>query len=246
MQAQDRFFQMDFRRHVTAGRLSELVGQDDTALQADKVVRTLGWRRVAEQELNQADPATRRYLDAYARGVNDYLRGRSPAELGLDYTVLGLRGGQPRIEPWTPLDSVSWFKAMAWDLRGNYDDELARARTFGDRQGRGARRPALPAVPVRAARADPADRHPRRARPRRRHRGRARADRRRAGEHRDHGPRRRAPPRRTAATGVLAAMSSSGGRQCSSRRGRRWPTSRTCWAAAWTASAPTRGSSPAR
>jgi penicillin amidase len=131
VQAQDRFFQMDFRRHVTAGRLSELVGQDDTALQADKVVRTLGWRRVAEQELNQADPTTRRYLDAYARGVNDYIHGRSPAELGLDYTVLGLRGGQPRVEPWTPLDSVSWFKAMAWDLRGNYDDELARARTFG-------------------------------------------------------------------------------------------------------------------
>jgi penicillin amidase len=131
VQAQDRFFQMDFRRHVTAGRLSELVGQDDTALQADKVVRTLGWRRVAEQELNQAEPTTRRYLDAYARGVNDYIRGRSPTELGVDYTVLGLRGGQPRIEPWTPLDSVSWFKAMAWDLRGNYDDELARARTFG-------------------------------------------------------------------------------------------------------------------
>ncbi len=131
VQAQDRFFQMDYRRHVTAGRLSELVGKNDTALRADKVVRTLGWRRVAEQELSQADPTTRRYLDAYARGVNDYIRGRSASELGLDYTVLGLRGGQPRIEPWTPLDSVSWFKAMAWDLRGNYDDELARARTFG-------------------------------------------------------------------------------------------------------------------
>ena len=131
VQAQDRFFQMDFRRHVTAGRLSELVGQDDTALRADKVVRTLGWRRVAEQELGQADPVTRRYLDAYSLGVNDYIAHRSPAELGLDYTVLGLRGGQPVVEPWTPLDSVSWFKAMAWDLRGNYDDELARARTFG-------------------------------------------------------------------------------------------------------------------
>src|SRR6476619_3918545 len=47
--AQDRFFEMDFRRHVTAGRLSELVGVDADALEADKVVRTLGWRRVAEQ-----------------------------------------------------------------------------------------------------------------------------------------------------------------------------------------------------
>src|ERR687885_2632223 len=94
VQAQDRFFEMDFRRHVTAGRLSELVGQNDTALRADKVVRTLGWRRVAEQELGQADPVTRRYLDAYSLGVNDYIAHRSPAELGLDYTVLGLRGGQ--------------------------------------------------------------------------------------------------------------------------------------------------------
>src|SRR4051794_36265538 len=50
--AQDRFFEMDVRRHITAGRLSELVGDDPDALQADAVVRTLGWRRVAQQELS--------------------------------------------------------------------------------------------------------------------------------------------------------------------------------------------------
>jgi penicillin amidase len=131
VQAQDRFFQMDFRRHVTAGRLSELVGENTTALQADEVVRTLGWRRVAQQELDQADPTTRRYLDDYAQGVNSYISGRSPSELGLDYTVLGLAHPLPRIEPWTALDSVAWFKAMAWDLRGNYNDELARALVYG-------------------------------------------------------------------------------------------------------------------
>jgi penicillin G amidase len=60
--AQDRFFEMDFRRHVTAGRLSELVGVDTDALKADKVVRTLGWRRVAEQELPLLSPETQRYL----------------------------------------------------------------------------------------------------------------------------------------------------------------------------------------
>jgi penicillin amidase len=131
VQAQDRFFEMDFRRHVTAGRLSELVGKDDTALQADKVVRTLGWRRVAEQELAQADPTTRRYLDDYARGVNDYIASKSPSDLSVNYAVLGLDHPLPRIEPWTPLDSVTWFKALAWDLRGNYNDELSRARILG-------------------------------------------------------------------------------------------------------------------
>jgi penicillin amidase len=64
--AQDRFFEMDFRRHVTSGRLAELFGE--AALDTDKFVRTLGWRRVAEKELRLLAPATRSYLDAYAQG----------------------------------------------------------------------------------------------------------------------------------------------------------------------------------
>src|SRR5690606_18409602 len=62
--AQDRFFEMDLRRHITAGRLSELVGS--AGIETDKVVRTLGWRRVAEQELPLLEPRTRRLLQAYA------------------------------------------------------------------------------------------------------------------------------------------------------------------------------------
>src|SRR5687768_7234749 len=45
VQAQDRFYEMDYRRHVTAGRLAELVGE--SGLESDEFVRTLGWRRVA-------------------------------------------------------------------------------------------------------------------------------------------------------------------------------------------------------
>ncbi len=127
--AQERFFEMDLRRHITAGRLSELVGS--AGLETDKVVRTMGWRRVAEEELPTLDPQTRRVLQAYADGVNTYLRGRSPGAVSLEYTVLGLQLPLGDIEEWTPLDSLSWLKAMAWDLRGNYDDELARARLSG-------------------------------------------------------------------------------------------------------------------
>ncbi|PRY53490.1 penicillin amidase [Knoellia remsis] len=124
--AQDRFFEMDLRRHVTSGRLSELVGS--AGLETDKVIRTMGWRRVAEEELPALDPQTRTYLQAYADGVNAYLRGRSPSEVSLEYAVLGMSVKDYRIEDWTPADSVAWLKAMAWDLRGNYSDELARAR----------------------------------------------------------------------------------------------------------------------
>ncbi|HEU0285423.1 MAG TPA: penicillin acylase family protein, partial [Nocardioidaceae bacterium] len=130
VQAQDRFFEMDFRRHLTAGRLSELVGSD--AIETDKFVRTLGWRDVARRELEQLSPSTRRYLEAYSDGVNAYIEDKSAGELSLEYTVLSVTGPDYVPEPWTPVDSVAWLKAMAWDLRSNMDDEIDRVLATQD------------------------------------------------------------------------------------------------------------------
>ncbi|MGO2037207.1 MAG: penicillin acylase family protein [Brevibacterium sp.] len=122
--AQDRFWEMDFRRHVTSGRLSELFGESQFG--TDTFIRTLGWRHVAEQEVADFDPTTREYYEAYAAGVNAYIHDRSPTELSLEYGVLGLQTGGIEIEEWTPTDSVTWLKAMAWDLRSNIEDEIDR------------------------------------------------------------------------------------------------------------------------
>lgn len=130
VQAQDRFFEMDYRRHVTAGRLSELVGENADALEADKVIRTFGWREVAEQEWEILDSDTKNYLQAYADGVNAYLAERSTSQIAVEYSVLGLQVSVEDPERWDPVDSLAWLKAMAWDLRGNYDDELARAQSL--------------------------------------------------------------------------------------------------------------------
>jgi len=125
--AQDRFFQMDLRRHITSGRLSEMVGK--VGLQADRLIRTLGWRRVAEAELPMLAPSTRQYLQAYADGVNAYItKAGSPANMGVEYSVLGQSFPGYVVEPWSPADSLAWLIAMAWDLRGDYDGELTRAR----------------------------------------------------------------------------------------------------------------------
>ena len=129
--AQDRFFEMDYRRHVTSGRLAELVGDNPDAIAADRVIRTFGWRHVAEQEWALLDETTRANLTAYAAGVNDYLAGRETSSIALEYTVLGMQVDVSAPEPWDPIDSVAWLKAMAWDLRGNYDEELDRAATYG-------------------------------------------------------------------------------------------------------------------
>lgn len=133
--AQDRFFLMDYRRHVASGTLSELVGTQDGALASDKAVRTLGWRQVAEQEWELLDATTQDYLTAYAKGVNAYLSGRSTGEIAVEYTLLGLHQDVQSPARWNPVDSLVWLKAMAWDLRGNDDAELARAhalQTLGD------------------------------------------------------------------------------------------------------------------
>lgn len=122
--AQDRFFQMDYRRHVASGRLAELVGAAGVA--NDSVIRTLGWRAVAEAELPLLAPATRQYLTAYAEGVNDYL-ARAGGAVSLEYAVLDRSLPEQRIDPWTEVDSLVWFKAMAWDWR-SFGSELTRAR----------------------------------------------------------------------------------------------------------------------
>lgn len=128
--AQDRFFEMDFRRHVTAGRVAEMFGESQAA--TDAFLRTLGWRTVAEAEVEAMDDTTRGYYEAYADGVNAYLATRSGAELSLEYAVLGIQNPDYAPEPWEPADSVAWLKAMAWDLRGNIEDETERSLLAGE------------------------------------------------------------------------------------------------------------------
>lgn len=123
--AQDRFFEMDFRRHVTSGRVAEMFGESQVA--TDTFLRTLGWRKVAEQEVENLDETTRGYYQAYADGVNAYLSSRSGADLSLEHAVLGILAPDYTPEPWEPADSVAWLKAMAWDLRTNLGDETDRA-----------------------------------------------------------------------------------------------------------------------
>ncbi|MFN8076825.1 MAG: penicillin acylase family protein [Kineosporiaceae bacterium] len=128
--ASDRFFEMDLRRRAASGRLAELLGDADGAVRTDVLMRTLGLRRVAESELASLDPSTRAALQSYADGVNDYLRGRAPGEISLSYTLLARRHELPAIHEWTPVDSLAWLKAMAWDLQGVDRAQLGRARAF--------------------------------------------------------------------------------------------------------------------
>ncbi|CAA9892260.1 Penicillin amidase [Candidatus Methylobacter favarea] len=95
--ARDRLFQMDLMRRKNAGRLAELFGQ--AAVKSDIRARTCGFYKVAKAVMEKLPPEHKRYLEAYAEGVNGYIDA-APA-LAFEFTVLDY---QP--EPWKPEDTV--------------------------------------------------------------------------------------------------------------------------------------------
>jgi penicillin amidase len=134
VQAQDRWWQMEFFRKTCGGRIEELTGKKAALVKSDIYLRSLGIYRVAQQEYNNYSPEQRAWLDAFAKGVNAYISGRSPRQLSVNYSILGLTGVKFKVEPWTPLDSLAFTKLMAWDLGLSRDLELVRSKLY-DRLG---------------------------------------------------------------------------------------------------------------
>ena len=117
--AQDRLWQMEVNRRTAAGRLAEVFGA--SALEADRFLRALGVRRAAEANLKRLDKDTRALLETYAAGVNAFMNTKPV--LPIEFWLTGAK-----FEPWTPVDSLGWIKMMAWDLSGNWRNELLRMR----------------------------------------------------------------------------------------------------------------------
>ena len=127
LHANDRMTQMGLGRRVVAGRVAEIAGA--AAVEVDRHSRTLRFRRTAERMWDSAGEESRRWLGAYARGVNARLAAyrRSPPP------GLWLAGADP--EPWTPVDSLGFVLLMADDLsfwEGRPEEErFGWLRAFG-------------------------------------------------------------------------------------------------------------------
>ncbi len=116
-----RLFQMDLLRRVGEGRLAELVGE--LGVDNDVFIRSIGlhltieetWKQIRERpELSKL----RSLLEAYARGVNDYIRYAEKHNLlPVEYRALGLRP-----EPWRPQDTISVARVIALGLAWNDED----------------------------------------------------------------------------------------------------------------------------
>ena len=118
--AQDRLWQLETHRRIGSGRLAEAFGEG--ALGNDRFLRALGVRRAAAAQWERASAGSRALLQAYAAGIDagvrQAMRARPP-----EFVILGV---DP--EPWDPVDSLAWAIMMAWDLGGNWNNELRRLR----------------------------------------------------------------------------------------------------------------------
>jgi penicillin amidase len=135
---QDRLWQLEFFRRATAGRLAEFAGAE--ALAADKLMRTIGMRRVAEREESELPTKLHALLGAYAAGVNASIEAASA--LPIEFQLVRL---EP--EPWAAVDLLAASKLIAFGLSTNWELELYRAQLVRE------------AGPERAARLEP--RYPR-------------------------------------------------------------------------------------
>jgi len=134
-QAQDRWWQMEFFRNTGSGTIQELTGKNEGLMGTDIFIRTVGWRRAAERDIDAYQGESLAQLQAFADGVNAYILNRDSTTLALEYRVLGLTGVNIPIKPWTPVDTIVWGKVMAWNLTDSYGSELIRA-TLYDELGR--------------------------------------------------------------------------------------------------------------
>ncbi|HEX6221580.1 MAG TPA: penicillin acylase family protein, partial [Acidimicrobiia bacterium] len=88
---------------------------------------SLGWEAIAEEEWASMQSPVRDVLQSYADGVNAYLDTHSGSGISLEYAILPLQNSEYEIEPWTPINTLTWGKVMSWDLSGNMSNEIARA-----------------------------------------------------------------------------------------------------------------------
>lgn len=109
--AQDRLWQLEVLRRSAHGTLADVFGE--RALPTDRLARTLGFRRSAEQELSALRPETKRLLAAYSAGVNRWIQmimdRRVPVPFEFEWLTF-----DPA--PWTSVDTLALVRFRSWLL----------------------------------------------------------------------------------------------------------------------------------
>ncbi len=134
--AQDRGFQMTLALRTIQGRLAEVLGdikhqsRDRTTVELDKKMRILGFYRAAQQTALNLDPESKRLLQAYSNGVNDYFFKEGQAL----HPLFAQLGARP--ERWTPADSIAcWWNIGRFFAKEGLNDAMQYYRRLAGTRG---------------------------------------------------------------------------------------------------------------
>ena len=100
-------------------------------MKVDKYFRALGLHRAAVRTYEEMGLEEREMVEAYADGVNDYVRGieilgSNPTGrlLPPEFLLLGIT--KENLAPWKPSDSVLCIKMLGFNLSWNWTNDLLR------------------------------------------------------------------------------------------------------------------------
>lgn len=116
--AQDRLWHMDADRHQALGRWSEFVGA--TGLERDRLLRNAGMGRTAKLDLEVCGDGARRMAEAYASGVNAFIR--TTKTFPIEYQLL-----ETTPETWESWHCLAIYKFRN-TLLGSFEPKLFRTR----------------------------------------------------------------------------------------------------------------------
>ena len=104
--AHDRLVQMMLVRFVGQGRLCECLNDDEEALAIDIFMRQMGLAKLARDEVARLSQPARDFGQAYADGVNEYLRRHARP---LEFHLVGCHP-----DSWEPADTLLTINVMAY------------------------------------------------------------------------------------------------------------------------------------
>ncbi len=115
--AANRLFAMEATARSASGRLSELFGEKTLAI--DRKQRERGYEHSAMQKVNawEKDPGNKALMDAYTRGVNDYIHSLRYKDWPFEYKLLNHAPAE-----WSTMQSALVMTSMAINLCLREDD----------------------------------------------------------------------------------------------------------------------------
>lgn len=128
--ARDRLWQIDFKKRLIEGRMSEILGSG--YLETDKFMRSLEIKELSKELYHKLTDEERYFLNAYASGYNEFIR-QNHKDLPVEFGIFGVKP-----DSFLPSDCIAiqrlfalrqntalWFEPLLFDVADRITPEKA-------------------------------------------------------------------------------------------------------------------------